>query len=262
MATLKGGSGKTMNTFNLCGILSEKTRVLMIDNDPQCNLSSNCGINVADKNLYTIKDVYDNIPKKQPEPEKLIFKNPIKELENLDIIPASIQLFRTERNMANKSNREHILYNYFQVHKKYFEEHYDYIFIDTNPSMSIININAYYLADEIILSSDVSTNSISGAELFCALWDEMRDELYKDDNISALIICNYEKRTNMAKDMYEYAENAEFSSELLIKTIIPHTVQLKNTEVYHKTINIIHKNSDAEDAYREVLSELSEREVI
>ena len=69
-------------------------------------------------------------------------------------------LFRTEMNMANKTNREHILEFFINNNHDYLEN-YDYILIDTNPSMSIININAFYVADKIILTSDVSTNSIN-----------------------------------------------------------------------------------------------------
>ena len=58
MATLKGGSGKTMNTFNIAGILAENHKVLLIDVDPQCNLSSNCGIDVSDIGILTIRDIF------------------------------------------------------------------------------------------------------------------------------------------------------------------------------------------------------------
>lgn len=262
MATLKGGSGKTMNTFNIAGILAETKKVLLIDVDPQCNLSSNCGVNVADKDLKSVKDIFDNTPKNQPKLADVIYKAPIKELPNLDIIPSSIQLFRTEMNMASKSNREHILDNYIRVNVEYLDDYYDYVFIDTNPSMSIININAFFVADEIILSSDVSTNSISGAELFCALWDERREELYKEDNVSALILCNYDRRTNVAEDLYEFASEADFSSAILIETIIPTTVKLKDTELEHKPINVIHPKEEIKKVYDKVIAELVEREVL
>ena len=51
MATLKGGAGKTINTFNISGILAESNKILLIDVDPQCNLSSNCGMDVSDPDL-------------------------------------------------------------------------------------------------------------------------------------------------------------------------------------------------------------------
>ena len=106
-ATLKGGSGKTMNTFNISGILAEKNRVLLIDVDPQCNLTNNCGIDTSDASFKTIRDIFDNLPKNQPEPDEVIIKAPIPELPNLDLIPSSILLFKTERAMSAKNNREH-----------------------------------------------------------------------------------------------------------------------------------------------------------
>ena len=176
MATLKGGSGKTMNTFNISGILAETSKVLLIDIDPQCNLTSNCGVDTANTEIKTVKDIFENLPKNQPTAEEVIMKAPIPELPNLDLIPSSILLFKTEKAMASRSNKEHIL-EYFLKNNAAHLQQYDYIMIDTNPSMSAININGFYVADSIVLSSDISSNSISGAELFCALWDDTREEM-------------------------------------------------------------------------------------
>lgn len=262
LGTLKGGSGKTMNTFNIAGILAEDYRVLLVDVDPQCNLSNNVGIDVADPDLKTVRDIFNNLPDNQPLPEEVIIKKPITELPGLDIIPSSIMLFDTEMNMVNVSARESFLKYYFDDNREYLESHYDYILIDTNPSMSVININAFYVADSIILTSDVSTNSINGAELFCALWDSKRKPLRKEDNIAALIICNLDKRTNLGKSLVEYTAGAEFSQDLILKTIIPATVKLKNTEVGHKPVNVLYPRDEILGIYNGVISELKEKGVL
>ena len=97
--------------------------------------------------------------------------------------------------------------------------------IDTNPSMSIVNINAFYLADSIVLSSDISSNSISGAELFCALWEDDREELYKEDNVHALILCNVDKRSKLIDELTGYIKSDAYSipNEIIVDTIIPMT---------------------------------------
>ena len=263
MATLKGGSGKTMNTFNIAGILAETKRVLLIDIDPQSNLTSNCGVDSSDLKMKTIKDIFDNLPKNQPRAEDIIFKSPIEEIPNLDLIPSSILLFRTEKNLSLKNNREHMLEHFISNNKSYLER-YDYIIIDTNPSMSIININAFYISDSIILSCDVSTNSINGAELFCALWEEGREELYKKDNVNAVIVCNVDKRSKLWKDLYEYLLSDEFpiENEKIIDTIIPMSVKLKNTEIEHKPINILYRNDFIQDIYINIVKELFKMEVL
>ncbi len=261
MATLKGGAGKSMNAFNIAGIIAEKKKVLLIDIDPQCNLSANCGIDISDRESYSIRDVFDNKPSAQPEPEQIIIKAPIEELPKLDIIPSSIYLFKTEKSLYAKGDRERILEKYISKYKETFDN-YDYIIIDTNPSMSFTNTNAFVIADEIILSCDVSANSITGAELFCELWDETRDELNKDDNISAMIISNYDGRSNLAKDLAEYTQATAFSKDIVIDTYISSTVKLKETEAKHKPINILEPKHKACEQYRAVVKALKKREVL
>lgn len=262
MATLKGGSGKTMNTFNIAGILAETYKVLLIDVDPQCNLSANVGVDVSDPDLKTVRDIFGNLPENQPAPDQIIFRSPIQDLPNLDIIPSSIMLFDTEMNMVNATGRENFLKYYIDDYKDYLESNYDYILIDTNPSMSIININAFYIADKIVLSSDVSTNSISGAELFCSLWKNKRKPLRKKDNIAALIICNYDRRTNLGKNLVDYTSGASFSQDIIVNTVVPTTVKLKNTEVEHQPVNLLYPKDEIRKIYDNIVSELKEKEVL
>ena len=268
MATLKGGSGKTMNTFNIAGILAENHKVLLIDVDPQCNLSSNCGIDVSEVGILTIRDIFEKYSyNEQPKAQDVIVKSPIEELPNLDIIPSSILLFEVEEKITLLEGRSFILKNFFKRNKEYLNR-YDYVLIDTNPSMSVFNINACYIADSIIISSDVSTNSINGAELFCSLWDAKRNQINqtadtpKEDNIAALIIGNYDKRTNLSKELIEYVHTAEFSKDMVLETLIPATVKLKDTEVDHKPINIRHPKENIRTYYDNIISELLERGIL
>ena len=259
-ATLKGGSGKTMNAFNIAGVLAEQHKVLLIDVDPQCNLTSNCGIDTGDVNIKTVKDIFNDM-EKQPKPKDIVFKQPIAELANLDIIPSSIMLFDTETRIINVAGRENFFKFYLSDYKKFFEQ-YDYIIIDTNPSMSIININAFYISDSIVLTSDVSANSIAGAELFCALWNSKRKALRKENNISALVICNIDKRTKLSAELIDYSARADFSKNLVLKTVVPATVKLKNTETEHQTINLLYPKAEITQIYNDIIKELKTREVL
>ena len=261
LATLKGGAGKTMTTFNIAGILSENNKILLIDVDPQCNLTNDVGIDISDRNMITIRDVLQNPINIQPKIDSIIIKNPIQELPNLDIIPSSILLFETERRLYTRSNREHILEIFLNKNKEYLQQ-YDYIFIDTNPSMSIINVNALFIADSILITSDVSINSVNGAELFCQLWDEQRQDLLKTDNIAAMLICNYDNRTNMGKDMIEYVHHTDFSKHIILNTIIPTTVKMKDTEINHKPINILYPKEKVTKIFHDLIIELKERSIL
>lgn len=267
-ATLKGGAGKTMNLFNLAGILAEKHNVLLIDMDPQCNLSANVGIDIADTDLKTVKDIFSNYQaNKQPKSSEVIISSPIEELPKLDIIPSSIMLFNIEDDITLLEGRTRIIKNFIQRNTENLKK-YDYIMIDTNPSMSVFNINAFYVADSIIISTDVSSNSVSGAELFCGLWDAKREQInetseaIKEDNIAALLIGNYDKRTNLSKELIEYLEDADFSKDILLKTRIPSTVQLKDTEISHMPTNILYPDKPATLAYYDLEKELKKRGVL
>jgi chromosome partitioning protein len=263
MATLKGGTGKTLNTFNISGILAEINKILLIDVDPQCNLSSNCGIDTSNFGIKSVKDIFENLPKNQPTAQEVILKAPIPELPNLDLIPSSILLFKTEKAMSMKNNREHILEYFINNNREYLQK-YDYIILDTNPSMSIVNTNAFYIADSIILSSDISTNSISGAELFCALWEDDREELYKEDNVGALILCNVDRRSNLGDELWTYTKSDLYSipNELIVNTVIPMTVKLKNTEIEHRPVNLLYPKSNIRKIYDSVIKELKDKGVL
>lgn len=264
MATLKGGSGKTMNTFNISGILAETSKVLLIDIDPQCNLTSNCGVDTSNLDIKTVKDIFENLPKDQPTAEEVIFKSPIPELPNLDLIPSSILLFKTEEQISNRRNNEHILENFIKKNDKYLNQ-YDYIMIDTNPSMSLININGFFIADSIVLSSDISSNSISGAELFCALWEDTREQMdQREDNVRALILCNVDKRSKLIEEVSGYINSDAYSipNDIIVNTIIPMTVKLKNTEIEHQPVNLLYPKDTIRTTYDSVISELKDKGVL
>ena len=257
IGTLKGGTGKTSTIFNLAGILAEDYKILLIDCDPQTNLSLNCGVDITAKNLGTIKDVFDN----SISASEIIFRNPIKDLHNMDIIPSSIKLAGTEMQIISRAGRENILKNFLKDNDNVLR-HYDYILIDTNPSMGIINQNAFFASDSIVLVSDVSLNGIQGAELFIALWSEICKNLRKTENVKALILNNFDKRIKLSAEMVEYCKENETIKDIVLDYVIPSSVKVKNTEIEHKTINHLYKNSKIHVAYKNIVNELKNKGVL
>jgi chromosome partitioning protein len=232
--TLKGGTGKTSTLFNLGGLLAERHRVLLIDADPQFNLTTNAGISLTGKALPTLKDVFEG----SVAASDVICKQPIRQLPNLDIIPSSIQLTATEINIVNLAGREQILNNFILDNHATLQE-YDYILIDTNPNLGMINQNVFYAADKIVLVSDVSMNSITGAEFFMALWETVRRQLRKEENVAALLLNNSDNRMKLPRDLIAYVQTNDVLRPLLIDTVIPSSLQVKNTELDHLPINLL-----------------------
>jgi chromosome partitioning protein len=257
-AALKGGVGKTMTTFNISSLLAEQgKKILVVDVDPQGNTTNNFGIDKT-----TMENSVNNIfESKNTTMEDIILKTPIKELKTLDIIPSSIFLFQTELKLISLAGRELILRNYFEDNRKILDT-YDYVIFDTNPSMSIINQNAFYISDKIILISDVSFNALEGVELFSALWEDIRSRLRKEDNISGIIINNFDKRLKISNDFIDYCKSHDLFKNLILEKTIVKNVKLKESELEAKPINLYDKNSSGYKSFKELVKEMAERGII
>lgn len=257
IGTLKGGTGKTTATFNLAGMLAEKHRVLLIDLDPQCNLSTNTGIDVTADDLKTSKNIFEGTARLQD----VIYKNPVENLPRLNVIPSSIHLTATELRIVSLAGREQIFSNFILDNRAELEANYDYLIADTNPSMSMINQNAFLAADSIVLISDVSLNGIQGAELFTALWENVRKQMRKADNIKALIINNYDKRIKLSSELLDYCRENEGISRLLVNTVIPASVKIKETELEHTPISTT-GNIILSGIFKAIINELKDKGVL
>lgn len=148
-----------------------------------------------------------------------------------------------------------LLRNYFEDNKKALDI-YDYVIFDTNPSMSIINQNAFYISDKIVLISDVSFNALEGVELFSALWEDIRSRLRKEDNISAMIINNFDKRLKISNDFIDYCNSHELFKNLILEKTIVKNVKLKESELEAKPINLYDKNSSGYESFKKLIKEM------
>ena len=265
IGTLKGGTGKTTMTFNLAGVLAEKHKVCLIDVDPQCNLSNNVGVDITEQDVFSSREIFET---PGVIPQDLIIKAPIEELPNLDIIPGNIKLVATELHISNRAARERILRNYLEDNTGVFGE-YDYILIDTNPSMGIVNQNAFLAADSIILVTDVDDNSRVGLHLFMYLWEEIRKDLRIPDNVDALIVNKGDLTTRITKDIWEYCSEDEDLSPLLVPQMVRAKVAYAKAALARVPINkYVGANKaervaakEAADEIRNVVQYLTSKEV-
>lgn len=257
IGTLKGGVGKTAMTFNLAGALAEKEKVLLIDIDPQCNLSNNVGVDVTEQNVFSCRDIFETPGVK---PRDLIVQHPILDLPNLDIIPSNIMLTATELHIGSRAARERILLNYIEDHKNFFKK-YDHILIDTNPSIGIVNQNAFLAADSIILVTDVDDNSRMGLHLFMYLWEEIRRDLRKANNVKALILNKADMRTSLTDAIYEYCKDDEELGELLVPQPIRAKVAYARAALARTPVTKYKGGEEAAEEIYKVVEVLKERGV-
>lgn len=262
--TLKGGVGKTMLCFNIGGILSQLgDRVLIIDSDLQGNLTNNIGIDRTDPQLRTTYDIY-SIDSPPPPPEQLVYSQPNSRLPNLDMIPGSIFLHRAELALAQISGREQVLKGYIEDNQEFFKQ-YDHILIDTNPSMSIVNQNAFLASDSILLVSDVSMNALEGAQLFIALWQEASKRLRTPDNIKAFIINDMDVRNKISTDFLDYLRHGDGLDDiraLMLDTIIPRNVRITESELAATPISLFDPQSKGCKAITSLIEELYNKGIL
>lgn len=255
--TMKGGTGKTSLAFNLAGLLAEEYKVLLWDLDPQCNLSQSAGLDINTRDVYTTKDIFDH---PDTDPEKIVVQ--LGDInEKLWILPGSMDLTIVESILTSRPGRELILRYYVEDHIDFFEQ-FDYIVIDTNPSMSNVNQNGFVAADSIVLVSDVSLHSIRGAELFQFLWEDVRKSMRLPNTIKALVLNNYDNRTKLAGELMEYCSEQDHLKDLIVPTVIPARVAVKHTAIENKPITQLQPNSDLAGMFSQLLLELKEKGVL
>ncbi|HEY5563121.1 MAG TPA: AAA family ATPase [Clostridiaceae bacterium] len=254
--TLKGGTGKTTAVFSSSGILSERGyKVLVIDADPQGNVTSNLGVDETKQGYLCIKDILE---KDYLIPEDVVIKAPLIELPNLDLIGSSMTLTSTEMNIISLTGREYLLRKYIKKHNKFFNQ-YDFILIDTNPSMSIINQNSFIASDKIIIVSDLGVNSLKGIELFIALWEDILLRLDMKNNICGILINKVIKHSHISNEFMEYCKEEEDINKLLFKTCISDSEILPICELDNKPINISYKGTEVYGEFSAFVDELLER---
>ena len=148
----KGGVGKTTTNINLAACLAIRgKKVLILDIDPQGNTTS--GIGVTKRNLKNT--VYNILIDKDYDPRKAIIKTNV---ENLDLIPASVDLAGAEVELVGMEGRENALKDGLEKIK----DNYDYIFIDCPPSLGLLTINSLAAVDSVLVPIQCEFYALEG----------------------------------------------------------------------------------------------------
>lgn len=182
IANQKGGVGKTCTTLNLgIGLALKGKEVLLIDLDPQANLTMSLGWTNPDEQATTISTLLHKTANEQAiEPGEGILRHP----EGVDLIPSSIQLSGYEANLLGEFGRESVLRQYIDGVRPL----YDYILIDCMPSLNILTINALVAADSVLIPTQPQFFSNAGLQMLFQTIHRVQRKLNPELRIEGVLV--------------------------------------------------------------------------
>jgi len=245
----KGGTGKTTTTVNLSAALAElNKKVLIVDVDPQGNATSGVGVN---KNELE-NSVYGVLLQKCSVQDALISNI----YPNLDIIPCNISLTGAEIELVGALSRETRL-------KKALDglrDNYDYIFIDSPPSLGLLTLNALVASDGIIVPIQCEFYALEGVSQLMNTLSLIKDGLNPDLYVEGVLMTMADFRTNLTAEVIN--EIRGYFKEKVYGAVIPRNIRLSEAPSHGKPITLYDTHSIGAQRYRELAQEVLDKPLI
>lgn len=242
VANQKGGVGKTTTSQALSAGLAERGyKVLGIDLDPQGNYSTACGAKA-----YNVPTIYE-LMKQEVEVSEVIqhMKG------GFDIIPANIMLAGAEQEIS-QTGKEHRLHESVEP----IIDKYDYIIIDTPPSLGVLTVNAFTCATDILIPTTAGIFATTGINQLNTTVKNVQKYCNPNVKIVGILFTRFNPRANISKDMKELTEQlSKYISAPIYKTYIRSAVVVEEAQAHNTDIfDYAGKSTVAED-YRAFIDE-------
>lgn len=239
----KGGVGKTATATSVSGYLAALGKyVLLVDMDSQANATSGLGIKVADDHLHIYHSIISD-----KHPRVIVRKT---SLFGLDILPSGSSLAGATVELIGMDNREFRLKNVLD--KVRFN--YDYIIIDSPPSLGLLTVNVLAAAEELIIPVQCEYFALEGLGQLMKTIDLVRESLNPSLKIMGVLLTMYDKRNHLARQVAKEVQR-NFPGRVF-NAIIPRSVSLAEAPSFGKTILQFDPDSKAAREYRQLAEEV------
>jgi chromosome partitioning protein len=238
IANHKGGVGKTTSAINIgAGLNKLRKRVLLIDLDPQANLSQSLGLIEPERTVYgALRGAYP--------------LEPIQILPGLDAIPSTLDLSGAEIEMSGEAGREYILKELIDP----LRGSYDYVLIDSPPSLGLLTINALTASDEVLIPLQAQYLALRGLSKLLEVIDKIQKRLNKELQVGGVFITQYDRRKVLNRDVVATIE-AHFEDEVF-KTRIRDNIALAEAPAQGLDIFRYQPNSYGAEDYLSLCKEI------
>ena len=252
IANQKGGVGKTCTVRNLSYSLAQLgKRVLAVDFDAQFNLTTCFGIENPNELKHTMATLMTDMLNETelPSGEEYILH-----IGNVDLIPASIQLSVVDANLRIEMGSERLLSNLLET----VRDDYDYILVDTCPSLGSLTINALTAADEVIIPVNPQLLAVMGLQELTQTILKIRRRLNPKIQFGGILLTMCDKRTNLYKEISAQVDSAYRNGMRIFDSQIPMTVKVGEANCCGMAVAEYDKTNSAGVAYMDFAKEVAQ----